>query len=88
MTTEESDFLMDKEDYVLNSIMRGIAVQYLCNLTGKSLNYWVTRLSKEANEQCNQLTKEQVEQTVQDYLKNKYKNDSVVRLGYDNRTKN
>lgn len=37
---KKDNFLMDKEDYIVNTLAMEIAVQYLCNLTGKSFNYW------------------------------------------------
>ncbi|MDZ8052959.1 MAG: hypothetical protein RMX68_005795 [Aulosira sp. ZfuVER01] len=69
--TNKSKFLMGKEDYITNSLSLGIAVRYLCELTGQPLNYWVSRISKEANAQCDKLSPEQIEQTIKDYLKNK-----------------
>lgn len=79
-------FSMHKEDYMVNTLSMGIAVQYLCNLTGKSFNYWAKQISEQANSQCDQLTPEQIDKTIQDYLKNRTsKNDaSITKLGNDN----
>ena len=81
---KKDNFLMDKEDYIVNTLAMGIAVQYLCNLTGKSFNHWSKQISEQANSQCDQLTDEQIDKTIQDYLANKaIGNDSITRLGHD-----
>jgi hypothetical protein len=75
--SDNSKFLMDKEHYVVNQLARGIAVRYLCQATNQPFDYWVQRIAKEANNQCDQLTPKQIEQTVQAYLSEQFKDDEV-----------
>ncbi|BCL34238.1 hypothetical protein [Nostoc sp. MS1] len=67
----DQDFLMRKEDYVTNTLALGAAVRYLAQATNQTVEYWALRLIKEANIQCDQLTPEQIELTIKDYLEHK-----------------
>ncbi|MBD2435842.1 hypothetical protein [Nostoc sp. FACHB-110] len=75
--SDNSKFLMDKEHYMVNHISLGIAVRYLCQVTNQPFEYWVQRISKEANLQCNQLTPQQIEKSVQAYLSEQFEDDEV-----------
>lgn len=66
--SDNSKFLMDKEHYMVNHLSLGIAVKYLCQATNQPFEYWVQRIGKEANNQCDQLTPQQIEKAVQAYL--------------------
>ena len=78
------EFLMAKEGYVLNSLSLGLAVQYLSGATGKFMNHWLLKIAKEASSQYDQLTPEQIEKTIQDYLDNQTTgNNSITKFGHD-----
>ncbi|MBN3926098.1 hypothetical protein, partial [Nostoc sp. NMS4] len=77
-------FLTSKEDYMVNSLGLGLAVQYLSDFSDKPVSYWLTKISEQANSQYDQLTPEQIDKSIQDYLNNKeIGNDSITRLGHD-----
>ncbi|WP_427159423.1 hypothetical protein ACQFX9_25890 [Aliinostoc sp. HNIBRCY26] len=67
MTTDNSQFLMNKEHYVVNTLAMAIAIKYLCYATNQPDTYWVERIANEANEQCDQLTPQQIERSIEAY---------------------
>ena len=64
-------FLISKEDYMVNSLGLGLAIRYLCDFSDKPLSYWTKRISQEANSQYDHLTPEQIDKSIQDFLNNK-----------------
>jgi hypothetical protein len=70
---DESKFLMDKGDHVLNSMVSGLAVSFLTRLTGESHEFWTRQVWEKAIAQFEALTNEEIEQQINAYFLNKSK---------------
>lgn len=70
---QDSQFLMDKGDYVLNSMVSGIAVKFLAKLSGQSPDFWIQQIWKKATAQLDTLTHEEIEEQISAYFANKAK---------------
>lgn len=62
------EFLMNKEDFVANALSAGVAVQLLVDSFGGTKDEWTQHIAQIVNSQVEDLTSEQIEQTVNDYL--------------------
>ncbi|MDZ8052960.1 MAG: hypothetical protein RMX68_005800 [Aulosira sp. ZfuVER01] len=72
-STDKSKFLMDKGDFVLNSMVSGLAVKFLASLTGQSPDFWIQQIWKQGTAQFETLTNEEIEQQISAYFANKAK---------------
>jgi hypothetical protein len=71
MTTNNEQFLMDKEDFVLNILSLGIAVQILEKLTGDSRDNLSNYIAQEALNQIGEFTPGDIEQSIEGYFQAK-----------------
>ncbi|MBD2609526.1 hypothetical protein H6G81_34820 [Scytonema hofmannii FACHB-248] len=60
---------MDKEEFLTNSLLSGIACQLLAQMTNRELSDWMEYLSDKADEQFKQMTPKQREEMINAYAK-------------------
>lgn len=61
-----SKIAVDKDEYLINSIAMGIAIQHLVSFTSLSTQQWVDRLFDEALRKCKSLTEEARDELVRE----------------------
>lgn len=67
MRIENDEIVMDKEEFLINSLLTGIACQLIANNSSQTLDYWMQYLSDRADEQFKQMTPSQREDMINAY---------------------
>ncbi len=60
--------LMDKQEFLTNSLLSGIACQLLAQMSNRELSAWMEYLSDEADKQFRQMTPQQREDMINAYI--------------------
>ncbi|MBD2609600.1 hypothetical protein H6G81_35200 [Scytonema hofmannii FACHB-248] len=68
MKLQNNFVLMDKEEFLTNSLLSGIACQLLAQMTNRELNDWMEYLSDRASEQFKKMTPKQREEMINSYV--------------------
>jgi hypothetical protein len=68
MRIENDEIVMDKEEFLTNSLLTGIACQLIAHNSSQTLDYWMQYLSDRADEQFKQMTPKQRENMVNAYV--------------------
>lgn len=68
MKLQGENVVMDKEEFLVNSLLSGIACQLLAQLSNRELSDWMEYLSDKANEQYEQMTPKQREDMINAYI--------------------
>ncbi len=69
MTNQKGNdsIVLSRDEYVVNILAMGIAVQMLSQKTGIPIEMWSQHLSEKATEQYEQLSAEQIQQVIDIY---------------------
>lgn len=69
MTDQKDDdsITLFKNEYVVNILAMGIAVQILSQKTGIPIEMWMEHLAEKASDQYEKLSSEQIQQTIDLY---------------------
>jgi hypothetical protein len=68
MKLQGENIVMDKEEFLTNSLLAGIACQLLAQMTNRELSDWMEYLSDKADEQFKQMTPKQREEMINAYV--------------------
>lgn len=68
MKLQGENIVMDKEEFLTNSLFTGIACQLLAQMTNRELSDWMEYLSDKASEQYKQMTPKQREDMINSYV--------------------
>ncbi len=71
MKIEGDKIVMDKDEYVVNTLLTGIAVQILVDRSKFSMEQWMEFLSNKADEQLEEIKRtrpEQIDQMIEMYV--------------------
>ncbi|MBD2609563.1 hypothetical protein H6G81_35015 [Scytonema hofmannii FACHB-248] len=68
MKLENEFVVMDKEEFLTNSLLTGIACQLLAQMTNRELSDWMEYLFDKADEQYKQMTPNQREKMINSYV--------------------
>lgn len=68
MRLQNDEIIMDKEEFLTNTLLTGIACQIIENNSKNNLNYWMQYLSDKAQEQYEQMTPKQREDMINAYV--------------------
>ena len=69
MKVENGFVVMDKEEFLTNSLFTGLACQLLAQLSKQEVSGWMEYLSDKADEQYQQMTSSQREEMINTYVK-------------------
>ncbi|GAX46278.1 hypothetical protein NIES4075_72990 [Tolypothrix sp. NIES-4075] len=69
MRIENSEIVMDKEEFLINTLLTGIACQLIATNSSQTLDYWMQYLSDKADEQFKQMTPKQREDMINAYVR-------------------
>jgi hypothetical protein len=61
---QNDKIVMDKEEFLTNSLLAGIACQLLAKIRKEELSHWMECLSEQAQEQYRQMTPQQREDMI------------------------
>lgn len=68
MRLENDEVVMDKEEFLTNSLLTGIACQLLAKIRKEEISHWMECLSEEADKQYKQMTPKQREDMINAYV--------------------
>lgn len=68
MRLENDEVVMDKEEFLTNSLLTGIACQLLAKIRNEEISHWMECLSEEADKQYKQMTPKQREDMINAYV--------------------
>ncbi|GAX41548.1 hypothetical protein NIES4075_25210 [Tolypothrix sp. NIES-4075] len=68
MRLQNNQIVMDKEEFLTNSLLAGIACQLLAQTSQLEINEWMQYLSDKADEQYKQMSPKQREDMINAYL--------------------
>ena len=68
MRQQGDEIVMDKDEFLFNSILSGIACQLLAEASGRNLSYWMQFLSEQAEKQFDEMSLKQRDEMINAYL--------------------
>jgi hypothetical protein len=69
MRLQNDEVVMDKEEFLTNSLLAGIACQLLAQIRKEEVSHWMEYLSDRADEQYRQMSPKQREDMINAYVK-------------------
>lgn len=68
MQLQNDKVVMDKELFLINCLATGLACQCLAEISNRKLNNWMEYLTQKAEEQYDQMSREQRENMINAYM--------------------
>jgi len=68
MRSQNNEIAMDKQEFLTNCLLSGIACQLLAQMSNRELSEWMEYLSDEADKQFRQMTPRQREEMINAYI--------------------
>jgi hypothetical protein len=68
MRLQNDEIVMDKEEFLTNTLLAGIACQLLAKITKEEISHWMECLSEQADEQYRLRTPKQHEDMINAYV--------------------
>jgi len=68
MRLQDDEIVMDKTEFLTNTLLAGIPCQLLAESSRRDLNEWMEYLSDRANEQYEQMTPKRREDMINAYI--------------------
>lgn len=68
MRQQGDEIVMDRDEFLFNSLLSGIACQLLAEGSGQDLSYWMNFLSEQAEEQFDEMSLKQRDEMINVYL--------------------
>ncbi len=68
MRQQGNEIVMDRDEFLFNSLLPGIACQLLAEDSGRDLSYWMNFLSEQAEQQFDEMSLKQRDEMINAYL--------------------
>lgn len=69
MRLQNNEIVMNEEEFLTNTLLTGIACQFLAKIRNEELSHWMECLSEEADKQYRQMTPKQRKDMINAYVK-------------------